>query len=437
MRPLLKHYPGFLFFFLIMLVASCREQLNVDNTDQNFPLTVNAQKDEDKVVLTWEAANVSNFNKYVIVRSRNPIPAGLSPVFSSGDIEIVFQSDDIDTTSFTDEALPVLQQLYYKLYINIDDRFIESAAVSLTFDNLLLEGNGSVIKFYPDSNWVILGDDFMGTLRVVNYNTKEVVASRNVSFTSFDNMCYDIAVENGKPVLYWWAGYTNFYKYQLPDLVQLNYWPVAFSGFSIAVDDNYVYTTQYDYNQSFCARRKSDMSVVQPHYRADYYTHRTLAILDKATHYVLEVSPYRLLTYNVNPINGDVTNITEKSTNTFNLFYRDIPVSKDNQYVVPQYDGSVYDRNLNLVTSIPFMSNGYIDVDFSADGQYLYALYQDFTFGNGSLIQKFTFPGMQQVASRRFNNIAPRTLETVPGGVIFVGSGVNGLNQILVKKVTL
>jgi hypothetical protein len=78
-----------------------------------------------------------------------------------------------------------------------------------------------------------------------------------------------------------------------------------------------------------------------------------------------------------------------------------------------------------------------VDVDFSADGQFIYALYQDFTFGNGSLIQKFTFPGMQQVASRRFNTISPRTVEAVPGGVIFVGSGVNGLNQVLVKKVTL
>lgn len=435
MKYFLKNYSGILFSLLLLtFMAGCKDNLVVDNSDQNFPLTLNSELGNDKVTLRWEAANVSNFEKYVVLRSRNPIPAGLRPVFSTSEQEIILQSDDIKTTEFVDESLPIVEKLYYKLYISIDDRFIESDAVVVNFDNLLVDGNGGVIKFVADSSWVILGDEFTGTLRVLNYRTKGILASKPVQFTNADNMCLDVAVENGKQVLYWWAGYNNFYKYSLPDLTQLNFWPVPFSGFSILVDDNLVYTTQYDYNQSFSPRRKTDMSVLKAHYRLDYYTHRTLAMLDKTTHRIVEASPYRILTYNVNPITGDVTNMAERSTNTFNVFYREMPVAKNGQYFIAQYDGSVYDQNLNFIATVPFVNNGYTDVDFSPDGQFIYVAYQDFTFGNGTLIQKYTFPGMASVATRRFNNATPKSVEAVEGGVIFVGGAINGLNQVLVKK---
>jgi hypothetical protein len=283
---------------------------------------------------------------------------------------------------------------------------------------------------------VILGDEFSGILRVIDYNSKKTIASRSVQFANVDNMCLDVATENGKKVLYWWAGYNNFFKYSLPDLTQTNYWPVPFSGFSLLADDNLVYTTQYDFNQSFTPRRKTDMSILQSHYRTDYYTHRTLAFLDKSTHRLVEVSPYRILVYNIDTATGYASNTIEKNTSSFNIFYRDLPVSDNGQYFVAQYDGTVYDQNLNFAASIPFLNNGYIDLDFSPDGQFLYVAYQDFTFGNGALIQKFAFPSMQLASFRRFNNITPRNVEAIQDGIIFVGSGVNGFNQVLVKKLS-
>ncbi len=427
----------FLPLLLVALIWGCKDELSIDNSDQNFPLTLQMQSGNDKVTLNWEAAHISDFEKYVIVRSRNPIPVGLRPTFSSGDFEIVFQSDLADTTSFVDEALPIVENLYYKLYIAFGDRFVESAGMKISFDNLLVDGNGAVIKFVADSNWIILGDEFSGLLKVIDYNTKQVKSQRSVQFTNADNMCLDVAVENGKSVLYWWAGYNNLFKYSLPDLTQLNFWSVPFSGFSIlAGEGDQIFTTQYDYTQSFTARRKTDMSVVKEHYRTDYYTHRTLLMLDKTTNRMVEASPYRLMVYNVNATNGNVTNMVEKVTNTFSVFYRDIPVSKDGQYFVPQYDGTMYDQNLNVVLQVPFVNNGYTDIDFSPDGLYLYVVYQDFSFG-GTLLQKYKFPSLEVVGTRRFTTASPRSIEAVQGGVIFVGSGVNGFNQVLVKKIDL
>lgn len=434
MMLFLKNWsPALLPLLLLIFVSGCREDLIINNSDQDFPIVLHTESGSDNVRLNWAPANVSTFEKYVLVRSRNPIPAGLQPVFSTSDFEIIFQSDNLDSISFKDESLPIVEDLYYKIYIGFNERFVESDAVKLSFDNLLVDGNGGVIKFIPDSNWVILGDEFTGSLKVLDYQTKQVKFERTVIFTNSDNMCLDVAVENGKQVLYWWAGYGNFFKYSLPELTQLNFWAVPFSGFSVLAGNDHVYTTQYDYNQSFVARRKTDMGVVKAHYRTDYYTHRTLAYLDRGTNRIVEASPYRVLVYNVDPPTGDVSNPTEKSTSTFSVFYRDIPVSKNGQYFIPQFDGSVYDQNLNLVATIPFQNNGYTDVEFSLDDQFLYAAYQDFSIG-GTLIQKFRFPTMELVGTRRFNNVFPKTIHAIENGIMYVGSGVNGLNQVLVKK---
>jgi len=435
----MKFYGNKLFFGLLLALslAACKEELVIDNSDQNFPLTLHAESGNDQVTLRWDVANVSSFEKYILVRSRNPIPTGLRPVFSTSEFEIVFQTDSIQKTEFVDQALPIFEKVFYKLYVGFNDRFVESAAKDLSFDNLLVEGNGAVIRFVPDSNWVILGDEFTGILRVVDYNTKKTKSQRSVQFTNADNMCLDVAVENGKSVLYWWAGYNNFYKFSLPELTQLNVWTVPFSGFSVlAGAGDKIFTTQYDFNQSFAVRRKSDMSVLKEHYRTDYYTHRTLAMLDKSTNRIVESSPYRIMVYNVHEATGEVSNMVEKNISTFSVFNRDMPVSKNGQYFIPQYDGSMYDQNLNLILKIPFQNNGYADIDFSPDGQFIYVAYLDFSFG-GALIQKFKFPSLEVVGSRRLNNASPRALEAIDGGVIFVGSSVNGLNQVLVKKLVL
>lgn len=427
----------FLPFLLLLCWAGCKDDLVIDNSDQQFPLALNVIAGNDKVTLQWDAANVSNFEKYVIVRSRNPIPVGIRPTFSTPDFEIILQTDDVKITSFVDELIPIVDKIYYKLYIGFGDRFVESDATAIPFDNLLIDGNSSVIHFIPDSNWVLLGDEFTGILRLVNYTTKEVKAQRSVPFTNSDNMCFDVVVENGKQVLYWWGGYNNFFKYSLPELTQLNFWPVTFSGFSLLLgNDNQVFTTQYDYNESFTLRRLSDMSVLRGHNRTDYYAHRTLLMLDRNTNLIVEASPYRILIYNVNGITGEVSNLIENSFNSSNVFTRNIPVSKNGQYFVPRYDGIVYDRNLNPVVSIPFQNNGLADVAFSADEQFIYVAYKDFSFGT-SLIQKYTFPSMEVVGTRQLTGVSPRSIKVVSDGLLFVGNTLNGPNQILVKKIDL
>lgn len=84
----------------MLLFTTCKEDLSVDNNDKNFPVTLRFEQDGDAIHFSWDAAKVSSFEKYALIRSPNPIPPGLFP--NIGGLDNVFTSDRADSTSFTD-----------------------------------------------------------------------------------------------------------------------------------------------------------------------------------------------------------------------------------------------------------------------------------------------------------------------------------------------
>lgn len=429
-------------FVLLSLVAlvvfSCKETLTVDNADQNFPVELHAQPDGESIRFSWDPAQVSTFENYFIVRSPLAIPAGLTP-FAGGNSQIIFQSDRPDTTVFVDESPPLFEEIYYKLYIDIGERFVESEAVKMSFDNFLLQGNPAIVQFWPDSNWVIVANDFNGSLQVVDYVQKTVRATRSgIPFAGLQNIAVTIDRRPGEtPKLYWWSGQSNPAVYTLPDLFQVQtFTPSGQPPFSMVAGKNgHFFVTQYDFDNGFKTLRNSDFSLVKGYFRSNYYDHRTLLLLDADQGLMLEASPYSLRRFTVDEATGVISDELETSGNSgWPTFLHDIPATRDGQYFIPRIDGFVYDRNLNFVLQIPTASgSGFIDFAFSPDGQYVYALAND-PFVFGSLIQKFRFPSLEPVGERHLNGATPREIEAVDGGLIFIGSGVNGFSNMLIKK---
>jgi hypothetical protein len=397
------------FFTLLALCTglfACRESLQVDDSDKLFPLELRLESDPDAVRLSWDPANISNFDRYVVLRSRNPIPPGLRPITGGGDPEVVFQSDDPNVTSFEDKNLPIAQQLYYKVYVGFEERFVESDNKSAAFSNLVFDGGTTHVRFVVDSNWVILGDQNAGTLQIIDYKSGTLLAKRSgVPFTSSDNMCNDVVVENGETVLYWWAGYDNLFKYKLPTLTELPRLPAFLSGFALlSISDDVLLTAQYDFNEAVTVRRKSDFGVVRGHYRNDYFSRRSLLMLNPSSKRVLETSPYQMLIYNVNPASGTFSSVSEVNLSSFfGQFLTKTPVSRDRQYFMPLLDGKIYDQFLNEVAQLPQQFNAnFVDACFAPDGTAVYGLYIDFSTGNNTRIHKFRFPSMEPLGVRNF-----------------------------------
>lgn len=426
----------FLLGSLGILFLHCKEDLSVDNSDKNFPITLLYTLKNDAIEFDWEPAEVSTFESYVLVRSVNPIPPGLSPIF--GSTETVFTTDRPDSTTFTDISLPLFQEVHYKLYIDIGDRFVESDDIAIAFDNFLVNGNPALVRFVTDSNWVVIGDDFNQRVLVLDYLHKTTLGNRSaLPFTNLDNMAVTIGNFNNDPALHWWSGYNSPLVMSLPGLITKKTYGISTSPFSwVVAPDGRFYSTQYDFDNGFTTRTPDDFSIVKGYYRPNYYEHRTLLLLDPAEGLFVEASPYQLRTFKVNSSDGIASDVLQLGTNTYSTFLQYIPASRDLHYFVPQFDGIVYDRNLALVTQIPLASStGFVDCAFSQDGQYLYVLSNNFQVF-GSIITKYNFPLMTVAAERRLAGVQARDIETTAdGGLVFVGSNVNGSSIMLIKKI--
>lgn len=426
---------------MALFFYTCKEDLSVDNSDKNFPIELRVETVSGGLKFSWDAANVSKFEEYVLVRSTVQIPVGLIPAFSSSSFQILQRTDKVTETEFVDEQSILAQDLFYKLYVKINGRFLESAPYTLSLSNLLLPNTPQIIEFFPDSNWLIVSSQFDATLQLIDYEKRKILNTRtSVPTTNQENMGVDIGYNNGVPELYWWASWSSLTRYSLPGLTPLESFPSNLSGFSLISTNDGVYVqTQYDYDNALAIRSKANYAMLKGHYRSNYYDRRTLLMLDPATNKILEVSPFVLRVFNISSASGTISNPISLTTNTYNTFVNTIPATKDRAFFIPQLDGVVYNQDLKKVGQIPPPQNGntsYIDFAFSPDGNFVYSMSND-QLQFGAVVEKFSFPNMELLASKRITGASGIKIEGVNGGVVFIGANVNGTSQSIVSKITI
>jgi hypothetical protein len=336
--------------------------------------------------------------------------------------------------------------LYYKLYVKLGTRFVESETQSVELNNFLVEGQPNSINYYPDSNWLVItnsGGGSISKIEVIDFVNKRVVATKsNIPLTNIDYTGSCIGRNaNDELEYYYWPSNSNFFSYSLPDLTQKQAVSTSLTAFSLVSNNKgLLFTTQYDYDNSFTTRRGTDFSIVRGVYRSNYYEHRTLMMLDPATNLILESGPYSLMSYNVNSTTGTLSNIVSKSTDYYYTLPQEMVRSHDKKYIIPQRDGKIYNLSLDLYKEIPTTGNAsipYQDYAFSKDDKFVYTLSQSPFFFNASVIQKFSFPEMEFIDSKAIENVSASRLFSAPdGGIIFIGTQVNNQLQYTIKKYT-
>jgi hypothetical protein len=425
--------------FSSFFLYTCQEKIEVDNTDIGFPITLDFQFDENKVSVNWVASNHSLFNNYFIVRSLTPIPAGSVP----GVQQVVFSSNNRSATTFTDSLLPLAPEVYYKLYIGIGTRFLESDQIKTTFNNFTIPGSASYVQIFPDSNWLVIGDDFFQALNVVDYKKNKVLKQlTGVPVSSLESMASYIVRKPDQSVsLFWKAGNSNSAtEFSLPNLQFKASNDAPYAVYSMAANPatGLLFTTESDYYGSLTSKDLYTFEDIVNDYTinsSDYYYRRNLHLLDPQNNVLVECNGYSLK--KIKYQNGAFSLIEEK--NVANGGYSLFPVmisSPNRSYYIPLADGNVYDQDLNKYASVPLVGNATMDLSFSKDGQFIYALYLDFNI-NGLRVIKYSFPEMKKVSEKMLTNINPRDIEAVDDGVLLVGFNVNFTNSILIKKLVL
>ena len=196
--------------FLFLLVAfssffSCK------NDDQELPLQefkFSISQDENQLYHSWTEVNISDFERYIIVRSSEPIPANLDPFSSSlfnSKINKVVHLESSNSISEWDEiVLSEETKLYYRVFIELSDRYIASNEVEIDFaEKLIFQStqNSNIDVFHhPDLKLIYFVDG--DSIFAYDYQSAELVAEASIFPYWFNNGLSSYGMFNGQDEIY-------------------------------------------------------------------------------------------------------------------------------------------------------------------------------------------------------------------------------------------
>jgi hypothetical protein len=425
---------------LSSVLVTCKKEIQLDNNDQNFPLQLTVKQVGGGVQLNWNQVIVSDFERYVVVRSENPIPAGGTPNSAGG--TIVFEATDEQDNSFSDAPPLFASKAFYKVFAGLNGRWMESQQVESSFDNLVIDGTPQLDYFYQDSNWVVVQTINPSTgqaaLKVVDLNDMKLTASVDLGINvAIDQVGISVYRNNGQAELGLWYG-TSFRIYSMPDLNLLYTKNNVGSGFSVTSNNNgWFFCTQNSSINAYSVRKRTDFSVVKAETRTNYFEHRTIALLDPATLLMVEASPFQLRKFNVDPVTGVTTNSTTMSANFNTSAFINMSISADGQRFIPgESSTAVYDQQLNLIFEIPVFSSQILDANLSRDGNFVYT--NEFDFFTGTrVLRKYNTSGGGIEAEIPVTDINALKINATSLGVFVIATPFNNNNIFAIQRVNL
>ncbi len=200
-----KITPFLFFLFAFSSFFSCK------NDDQELPLQefkLSISQDGNQLYHSWTEVNISDFERYIIVQSSEPIPANLDPFSSSlfnSEINKIVHLESSNSISEWDEiVLSEETKLYYRVFIELSDRYITSNEVEIDFaEKLIFQStqNSNIDLFHhPDLKLIYFVDG--DSIFAYDYQSAELVAEASISPYWFNNGLFSYGKFNGQDEIY-------------------------------------------------------------------------------------------------------------------------------------------------------------------------------------------------------------------------------------------
>jgi hypothetical protein len=446
------------FFLLAGFVGitfwSCQKEILPDNTDKGFPLTIRVTGTPENPTIEWDRANTGRFERYILVQSTDSIVAGQSP-FSFPTLLNTNNQDSLRTTNISSFSESTL---FYKLYVDIGNRqssglpaeasrFLESPTVKIKFNNFIVQGSPTIVRYFPEKNWMFVANSINGNstcdFELIDLNTYEMIGTKSgIPIAQIESVGVDMVKKGDNEYeLYWWGPGLQYRIYSLPDFQLKSTVSSSVSAFTLVANpvSGHLYTTQFNSSEGTAVRRASDFTKLDVEYRSNYYDYRSLAILDPNEALVIEAGPFTLKKFNVNNTSGIVSNNVSAQTNSSVILLNGPVLSPDKQHFIVDRSGSVYNRSLTVTGTppVPVSGQGFSDFCFSPDGQFVYGVSESLFSFNTTNLAKFKFPEMTLVLETQLNNVSPSRIFPADNGVLFVGNNVNNNFKYIIKKIVL
>lgn len=371
------------FTLLVMLLLVSCEKEEIDNSDKNFPIQLSIEAIGQLNMLSWTTTNISTFEEYILVKSIDSIPANLAPLAS----QVITRIDDFEETSFTDAAISFSENFYYKVYVDIGGRFLESPTLKVTqkilsydfiADRILYDAASDVFFLYSFADQHLSRYDVAENR--ITHTIDNIPTFRNfVLGTNGSNReLYVSSQSNGLISIY-----------NTEDLSLISEFSVGREVYGLATNDRGLLFCSTDFiNDPFRVYRRSDFLLVGSANLPQFSTDRRLVMLDPANNEVIEATPSDLYYYRF----AEDGKLLESRANTQvnGVLLNSIRVSPDGSQFIPYRDGQVYNGDLGLDIFTGNFGNDVSDYLFSPNGSRIAVGFSFFGF-----VQTLSFPQFQ------------------------------------------
>ena len=237
------------FGILVYLGIGCRKEIIIDNTDNQYPIQLTKTTDNNQTIFLWEKANITTFKKYILVGNSVELSFGIKKI-NPNQMNFYREFTDINTTSHKLSGhIQTTENFYFKLYIDVGNRLIESPNVLNTMPVISFDKNYRWFTVSKSDSTIYLASSSPRAIAVVNYKNGlnlDSESESNAIEVDFQQNLLLKTKENNLDYLYL-IGRSAFVKFNLPQLSIKNEIPTNFIVPNSIVSNNKdIIFTSYD-----------------------------------------------------------------------------------------------------------------------------------------------------------------------------------------------
>lgn len=318
------------------------------------PLTLQAEQNLSLTELIWMPVNVTGFKEYILLQSTNEIPVSPTPVVSAN-VTVLKRIDDVDVTSFLTSDILFTPRICYKLYVSVDDRFIQSSNVCVDQDYKIFNGFYDRAGHENGLDGIVMFDRVNQHLSLYDYKSEEFVTTENDIVLSFP------VIEVST-----WQGTTNVFaydqspgrlrKYRYPELTSNTY--KDFGGVLYAVKSfkDFAIAAVEDFAKGFQVIRKSNLNVVD--FETGLSGLRNIAVFGDTSIIALEIGTNSINRYSIDDA-GNSTFLESRPEGVSQLSTQQSSAQSRDYFIGGRF-GDIVNSNGDIVTSLQSNPNEFI-----------------------------------------------------------------------------
>jgi hypothetical protein len=424
---------------LIILLVSGLWIWNGCSLDEGSPsthdpaLTLTATPQLSLVDLSWPEVKVTGFTEYVILQSSSPIPDAPTPEINQ-DVIVLTRIDQSNVTTFRATNSFFTPSSCYKLYCQVNDRFMYSPTVCVNSHVTTLQGFFDKTHFEPGQDQLAMFDRVNLKLAAFDLEADQMALTINESQLSFPFM--DVNTHAGSTSLFTFdQSGARVRKYSFPDLTFQHSRQLSETLTGGAAEGPYIYLVFHNSLNGFQIWNRNTLSTTDS--RAGFTSTRNLAVFQGDPTIVLEVADEGIKRYKVNTqgkvISEDhfatgVTQVSSQNTSHYNEDY----------YIGGRF-ATIVDKDAEVIQSLVSGANTFTQFcRFSNDGSKALVLFQDINVNRLQIYDITQLPAASLITEYSLP-LASFTDLFVDGEIIYV-VGLNfssGTNQTFILRYPL